>query len=431
MAERSGGAAPHWLAAMPGGAGAGVGRRRGPTRLVVLGLLIAAGCVSYIDRTALAVSTVEIGREFGLSYTDLGLLLSSFATVYMLCQIPAGLVADRVRARRLLLFSLLVWSAAQILSAFSTGMGGLLAARGLLAIGEAPIFLAGTRVIALWFDRGRRAMPIGLFNASSALGQVLAPALLGGIAVQFGWRAMFGVVGCTSLVLAVIWAWVYRDPRTVAAGRGEDAPPPTIAEEIRFLLSHRSSWALAGGFVGVVYLQWLYAAWLPTYLQTARHAAAARADYLSSLPQLAGFLGGLGGGVVSEVLGRIGWPAARACRVPLVAALFVAAAATILAPLCPTMVLSLVAMSVALFAAGIAMTCGWTLGTVLIDDGSIATLEAIQNMGGSLGGAIAPVLTGAITQRTGSFTMAMVVAGLVAALSGIIYWVGTGRRIEA
>jgi sugar phosphate permease len=412
-------------------------RARVPARFFVLGLLIAAGCVSYVDRTALAVANVDIGREFGLSYTDLGLLLSSFATVYMVCQVPAGLVADRVRARPLLLFSLVVWGIAQILSAFSTGMGGLLAARGLLAIGEAPIFLAGTRVIAQWFDRDRRAMPIGLFNASSALGQVLAPALLGVVAHHFGWRAMFGAVGCASLALGVVWACAYRDP---PPGGDADSPPTvipptgvphaavadrTVIAELRALLTHGTSWALAGGFVGVIYLQWLYAAWLPTYLQTARHLAMAEADAMSSLPQLAGFIGGLCGGVVTDTLGRRGWSPARACRVPLVAALLVAALATTLAPLCATTGLSLLAMSTALFAAGIAMTCGWTLGAVLVDDRSVATLEAIQNMGGSLGGALAPLMTGAIIQGTGSFAVAMAVAGLVATLSAVLYWTGT------
>ncbi|WP_338421764.1 MFS transporter [Acetobacter fallax] len=403
-----------------------------PIRYIILGLLIAAGCISYIDRTAMAAANVDIAREFGLSFTELGVLLSSFASVYLVCQIPAGLLADRAGGRWLLFICLLLWSAAQWLSAVAGSVHGLLVARCLLGVSEAPVFLIGTRLITRYFEPARRATPIAFLNASSSLGQVIGPMMLGAVSGAFGWRAMFAFVGSLSAGLALLWISIYRNPK--ATGSEPEQPEPPRAEkvihELRRLLSFRTSWALAGGFVGVIYLQWLYAAWLPTYFQTARHFTVSQAGYLSSVPQFAGFIGGLAGGIVTDRLARRGWTPARACRTPLVAALLVAAVTTMLVPFCATTTLAVIVMSVSLFATGIAMTTGWTLGTVLIDEGSVATLEAIQNMGGSLGAVMAPVLTGAALQHSGSFTLAMAIAGVITLGSAALYRIGTRTRIS-
>ncbi|GEN63815.1 MFS transporter [Acetobacter oeni] len=409
----------------------GLSGRTFPIRYVVLGLLIAAGCISYIDRTAMAAANVDIAREFGLSFTELGVLLSSFASAYLICQIPAGLLADRVGGRWLLFACLLLWSAAQWLSALAGSVQDLLIARCLLGVSEAPVFLVGTRLITRYFEPDRRATPVACLNASSSLGQVIGPMMLGAVSGAFGWRAMFVFVGGLSAVLALLWIGIYRNPKAgVPAEAGvEPVRAEKVIHELRRLLSFRTSWALAGGFVGVIYLQWLYAAWLPTYFQTTRHFTVSQAGYLSSVPQFAGFIGGLAGGVVTDRLACRGWSPARACRTPLVIALLVAAATTMLAPFCATTTLSVFVMSVSLFATGIAMTAGWTLGTVLIDERSVATLEAIQNMGGSFGAVMAPVLTGAAVQHSGSFVLAMGVAGVITMGSAALYRWGTSVRI--
>nr|WP_298795906.1 MFS transporter [uncultured Acetobacter sp.] len=389
-------------------------------RHIVLLFLIIAGCISYMDRTALAIVNTDIASEFGLSYTSLGLVLSSFATVYMICQIPAGLTADRIKARPLLTGCLVVWGVAQFLTAWAGSTGALVGARCLLALGEAPLFLAGTKIITAWYSGAERAVPIGLFNASSSLGQVLAPALLGFIAQQFGWRPMFCTLGGLCILLGLAWSMFYQKHPTPKY-EPTTKLKQTARQELTFLLSQRVSWVLAIGCASIIYLQWLYSAWLPTYFQTVRHLNAGQAGLLSSIPQLAGFLGSLSGGVIVKFLGKTGYAPSRACYQPLVSGLFIAAIATAAVPLCPTTFLSLLCMAIALFATGVAMTASWTLGTVVVAEESIATMEAIQNVGGSLGGAVSPLLTGFIIQHTGSFTLAMGAGSIITFICISIY----------
>ncbi|GBR23438.1 MFS transporter [Kozakia baliensis] len=387
-------------------------------RFVILGLLLVAGCVSYIDRTAIGVANLAIAHDFGLSFTQLGLILSSFAWAYMVCQIPAGILADRFSARFLIFASLMIWGVAQLLSGVASSAGMILVSRALLGIGEAPLFLAGTKVITQWFNARERGTPISLFNASSSLGQVLAPLLLGFVASRWGWHAMFVVLGLLSFVVAVGWISLHRPPPLAAV------PARKQPFHFRRTLSQPVSWVLAGGFIGVIYLQWLYASWLPSYLQSNWHISIERASYLSALPQFFGFLGGIYGGPLIDRRTAKNIPPIKACHRPLVYALFLASLTTILAPFCQNLPEVIIMMSAALFFCGLASTCGWTLGTVVSAPETVATVEAIQNIGGSFGGVIAPIVTGGILARSGSYPLAMGTAGAIAALSAAIYGLG-------
>ena len=72
------------------------------------------------------------------------------------------------------------------------------------------------------------------------------------------------------------------------------------------------------GFFGVVYMTWLYATWLPGYLETQRHLSIAAAGAWSAVPLGAGFLGAVAGGFISDTLGKRGIDAAAACRIPII-----------------------------------------------------------------------------------------------------------------
>ncbi|WP_342627868.1 MFS transporter [Nguyenibacter vanlangensis] len=407
-------------------------RRRNAT----VALLMAAGCISYVDRAALSVGGTTIMADMHMSYTGMGWLLSVFAWAYLVCQIPAGLVADRLDARRLLGASLVLWSCAQIAFGLVGGIPGLFVCRAFLGLGEAPLFLAGTRALVRWFRPQERGGPIGLFNGSAALGPALAPPALVSVMLLWGWRGMSVAVGSVSLVLAAAWMLHYRDPadmRLSAADRQAlavpdheppAAPAAVLRDDLGVLLRQRATWVVAAGYVGVIYLTWLYATWMPAWLQTVHHLTAGRADMLSALPQFFGFAGCVSGGALSDHLAARGMRPLDASRRPLVWAMLAASAATVLAAVHAGLAVSVALMALALFAGGIAMTCGWTLGTIIVAEHRVATLEAIQNTGGSLGGALAPAITGMLADRFGSFSPSLIVAGLVGVACAAIYQFG-------
>jgi MFS family permease len=183
------------------------------------------------------------------------------------------------------------------------------------------------------------------------------------------------------------------------------------------------------GFFGVVYISWFYATWLPGYLEAARHLSVASAGVWAAIPLGAGFAGGISGGLIADRLGRSGMDAAEACRLPIIWGLVVAGVSTIGAAYSSDIRVAVGLMAVGLFAANVSSSCGWALAAVIAPANTVATLEAVQNVGGSIGGALAPFLTGVLVQQTGSFVPAFAFAGIVAFACALAYWAMTRDKI--
>ncbi len=416
-------------------------------RTGAIALLVVAGCVNYMDRSAVAVANGPIRDALGLSLGEMGLLLSSFAWAYGFAQLPAGLLVDRFGPRRVLGVGLVLWSLAQVGSAFSRSLAGFTAARVALGFGESPMYTGGTRVCADWFAERERTMPVAIFNASASLGPAIAPAILTALMAAYGWRAMFVAIGLAGVAIALAWVVLYRGPaeaglslaerRAIAdADRGGDeaseaAPSIAPLREVAVLLRHPSTRGMAFGFAGVIYMTWLYATWLPGYLQTARHLGVTAAGLLSSIPLGAGFVGALAGGVVATRLGRAGFDPRAACRWSVIAAMLGTAAFTVAGALAPGAASAIALLSGGVFFANLASSCGWALGAVMTVPARVGTLEAIQNIGGSLGGALAPLVTGVAVEATGSFLPALFGAAALSVLSAFAYWRFVREPIEA
>jgi len=249
---------------------------------------------------------------------------------------------------------------------------------------------------------------------------------------------MFLIAGLAGLVIAVAWALLYRSPQQAGIAPEEIAlihadDQQSIEHvgisQIFWLLRFRTSWGMFLGFFGVVYVFWLYATWLPGYLETQRHVSVASAGILSAVPLAGGFIGAVIGGVISDQLSRRGTDPATACRIPIIGGMVLAAVFTVGGALAGNIWLAIAAMTCGLFCVNVASSCGWALAAVVAPSNAVATLEAVQNVGGSVGGTLAPLITGIVVQATGSFVPAFILAGIISVASAIAYWTMTGKKI--
>ena len=400
-----------------------------------VGLLIAAGVVNYVDRSTLAIANHTIAGEMHLSATQMGALLSAFAWSYALCQLPVGAITDRVGPHIMLSAGMTLWSIAQILSGFVAGFGQFIGARIGLGIGESPMFTAGARACVNWFSVKERGAPLGLFNAASSLGPALAPPLLTAMMLAFGWRVMFVAMGVAGLAVALAWWLYYRDPEQVevprqdlAAIRSGDLETDAAADAHTWasLFTIPSTWGLIGGLFGIVYVTWLNVAWLPDYLERVFHVSVGRTGILAAVPQVAGFVGGALGGFLSDRLAARGFDPIDARRYLTVGGLVICALFTAAAPFATTTAWVVTLLSISMFFGYGAGSCSWALGASLTPPRLVATLESIQNIGGSIGGALAPLVTGVLVDRTGTFKLAFLVASVAALVGAASYW--TVRR---
>ncbi len=396
-----------------------------------LAMLVVAGVVNYIDRATLAVANPLIREELGLSISQMGYLLSAFLWAYAFSQLPTGAMVDKLGPRRLLTIGLSLWSLAQLLGGLVQSFTQFIAARLLLGVGEAPQFPTGARVVRDWFNPRDRGLATGIFNCASTLGNAVALPLLTFLMLTFGWRATFVIMGVAGLLVAAAWFALYRDPKQVALTAEEnayrtDGDPPGQRTEVTFrewklLFRFRTTWGMILGFFGCVYLTWIYSAWLPGYLEMERHMSVKATGIAAAIPFACGVFGGVLGGYLADVLVRRGVSPVNSRKYPAAAALLGTAACTLAAAYVASNVLAVAFISASLFLLYVTSTCAWALSSVAAPANCTASIGAMQNFGGYLGGALAPTVTGLIVQSTGSFVLALVVGAVIGAASAACY----------
>jgi sugar phosphate permease len=408
---------------------------------VALALLVVAGVVNYIDRATLAVANPLIREELGLSIADMGYLLSAFLWAYAFSQLPTGAMVDRLGPRILLTMGLSLWSLAQLLGGLVQNFGQFFGARVLLGVGEAPQFPTGARVVRDWFNQRDRGLATGVFNCASSLGTAIAAPLLTYLMLSFGWRVMFVVMGVAGLIVAALWGVLYRNPDEVALTPQENSyrtqgDPPGQRTKVTFrewklLFRFRTTWGMIFGYFGCIYLTWIYTAWLPGYLEIERHMSVKYTGWAAAIPFAWGVVGGVLGGYIADILVRRGVEPLRSRRYPAAIALLGTAVCTVAAAYVSSNALAITFISISLFLVYMTSTCAWALSSVAVPTNCTASIGAVQNFGGYLGGALAPTVTGLIVQNTGSFVPALVVGSLIGAVSAGCYLFVVDQPITA
>jgi sugar phosphate permease len=396
-----------------------------------LAMLVVAGVINYIDRATLAVANPLIREDLGLSIADMGYLLSAFLWSYAFAQLPTGAMVDKLGPRILLTLGLSLWSLAQVLGGFVQGFAQFFGARILLGIGEAPQFPTGARVVRDWFNQRDRGLATGIFNCASSLGTALAVPLLTFLMLTFGWRVMFILMGAAGLAMSAVWYFVYRNPSELALTPEENAyrtqgDPPgqrinVSFREWKLLFRFRTTWGMILGYFGCIYLTWIYTAWLPGYLEIERHMSVKYTGLAAAIPFAWGVVGGVLGGYIADILVRRGVAPVKSRRYPAAIALLGTAGCTMAAAFVTSNALAIAFISASLFLVYVTSTCAWALSSVAVPTNCTASIGAMQNFGGYLGGALAPTVTGLIVQHTGSFVPALVVGAVIGVASAASY----------
>lgn len=399
---------------------------------IALTFLTLAGIVNYLDRSTLSIANHSVSTELGLSASQMGLLLSSFSFAYAFSQLPIGVMLDRFGARVMLGLGMFVWSIAQLAGGFVVSLQQFLVARIFLGVGEAPQFPAGAKVVSEWFALRERGRPTGIFTTSSTIGPALAPPILTGLLLAFGWRWMFIVMGVLGIAVSIGWYLVYRNRRDVALEPQElahltDGEPGGRIErrmtfaEWRGLFASPTTWGMIFGFMGVIYMVWLYLTWLPAYLEHERHLSIASTGWIVSIPYLFGTLGMLSSGYVADGLMARGVAPIRSRKWPICTGLVCAAVFTVPAAYTPNTTLAIVYLSLAMYFINLASGGAWALVSVAAPRHLVASLGSIQNFGGYFGGSFAPFITGLVVDRTHSFVNAFLISAGVSFAAALVY----------
>ena len=408
-------------------------------RVIIAFLMWAAVTINYIDRTNIAVAVPLMSKDFHLSPAIMGVVLSAFFWSYVLFQIPAGWVADKIGQRIGFALSVGWWSLATAATALARGAASLVGLRIALGIGEAGAYPCATGVTAKWFPDRERGRVSGLFDSGSKLGAAISLPATAWLISLFGWKASFIISGGLGLVWSAVWWVCHRDdpekhPRVNLAElqyirqgqvlhRGSENAPPMKRYE---LLRYRNIWAMCLGFFMLNYHAYFFITWFPTYLVKEHHLPLVKMGFLASIPLFVATFAECVAGWFSDMLYSRGW-SLTAVRKTILATGMMLAASIALAPLVHSLAWIIVLMTVSKSGGPIAASQVWSLPGDVAPKNMASFVGALQNSVSNMAGVVGPIVTGIILQVTGSFSKALIVVGAATTLGALNYLLLLGK----
>ncbi|HVH72285.1 MAG TPA: MFS transporter, partial [Candidatus Dormibacteraeota bacterium] len=179
-------------------------------------LLFIVSAVAFLDRVNLSIAGAKIAEEFAISNVRLGFVFSAFLFGYALFQTPAGWLADRFGARRMLTLGVLWWGVfTASTAAISQNVGNtvlvLAVIRFLLGAGEAIVYPASNQFVARWIPSQERGVANGIIFAGVGIGAGVTPPLISSVMLCCGWRSSFLMSALIGLVVGAVWFLAARD----------------------------------------------------------------------------------------------------------------------------------------------------------------------------------------------------------------------------
>lgn len=425
------------------------------TRWGILAMLFVVTTINYADRATISIAGPDIARDIGLSPIEMGYIFSAFAWSYVLAQIPGGWLLDKFGSKMTYFFSILLWSLFTLFQGFVgffTGGAALLMLillRLLVGAAEAPAFPGNSRITSAWFPTHERGFAASIFNSAQYFATVAFAPLMGWMVYHYGWQSIFLFMGLLGVVIALIWLKTIHSPkehpsisdnelRYIEEGGALvdlDSANSNASTKVNTLACVKEllgSRMLLGVYIGqycINSLTYFFLTWFPIYLVQERGMNILQAGFMASLPAIAGFLGGISGGWLSDRLMKKGYSLTLARKLPIVIGMFMSTS-MIACNYVDTDVLVIAIMSLAFFGKGVG-ALGWAVVSDTSPKEAGGLSGGLFNTFGNTAGIVTPIVIGYIVHTTGSFEGALAYVGAHAALAIISYLfvVGDIKRI--
>jgi len=394
--------------------------------VVFTGLLVTIGAHGF-GRMSYTLILPAMKQGLGFSYTQLGLLGTGNFIGYLLMAIIGGFLAARFGSRVVIFLALVLMGLTMILTGLAQGFGLAFAARLMTGLGNGAAYVPAMALGSAWFAARRRGFATGIVSAGIGGGTMIAGLIVPSILTAHGptgWRYAWYYLGVAVLAIALIAAWLIRS-RPQEKGLGQVGGEPTASREApgRSGAGRALAWGEiyripAVWYLGLVYFMYgfsyiIYMTFFAAYLVDEVGFSTARAGGLWALVGALSIFCGVIWGGVSDRLGRPKG-AALAYLTLGSAYLILALVKTQAGGYLSAVVFGLTAWSIPTIMAAAA---GDYVGPRLAPAG-LGFITLFFGVGQALG----PYLGGFLADRSGSFTLPLIVAGLVS-------WLGTGLSL--
>ncbi len=248
------------------------GQRATRVRWFICALLLAIFSLNYVDRQVLSVLKPTLQKEYGWSEIGYGDIVFWFQAAYGVGYLAFGRIVDRFGAKIGTSLAVVIWTAAHLAHALVTSTRAFTWVRIPLALGESGLLPCIIAAATEWFPLRERSLAIGIFNAGSSVGAVIAPAIVPVVTLIWGWRMAFISTGVLTVLWLVIWLIAYRRPSEhPKVNQAElaliESDPVIPRQPVSWwtLLSTRQSWAYITARFLIDPVWWTFLFWLPDF----------------------------------------------------------------------------------------------------------------------------------------------------------------------
>src|SRR5260370_14784367 len=239
---------------------------------LLVALLWGVALLNYLDRQVIFSLFPLLERDLHAGSFELGLISTVFLWAYGLLSPFGGYLSDRWGRVRIILASLIVWSAATWFTGQAHSMSAMLLARGLMGASEAFYLPAALALVADWHGPSSRSLATGIHQSGLYTGLILGGAWGGWMGEHSGWRPVFSILGCVGAIYFVILALILRripDSRG-GADFGGSLGAPVRTSAFPLLTLPVTAMAVAN---------WLTYTWLPLFLYERFHMSLSGAGF--------------------------------------------------------------------------------------------------------------------------------------------------------
>lgn len=405
-------------------------------RWLTITWIFIISAVAYLDRVNVSIAGRQIATDFHLDNIQLGWIFSAFVFGYALAQAPAGRLADRWGPRLTITAGVIWWgiftSAITLLSpTVGASLMFLMSARFLLGVGEAVVYPASNRLVAVWIPSHERGLANGLIFAGVGFGAGLTPPLVTWLMTSFGWRSAFWASAVLGVAAGVVWYIIARDSpaehpwlsHREAEYISQGLPPSSRIDAPALswtrILTTSAVWLMSFSYFAYGYAAYIFFTWFFIYLNEVRHLDLHRSAFYAMLPFIAMAIASSLGGVISDALTKSNGKRIGRCGVATagmaLSAVFIASAMTVSdAPIASFM---LAGGAGALY---LSQSSFWSVSAD-IGGKSAGSVSGFMNMIGQFGGVATASFTPLIARHWGWNASFFVAAGLCAA--GALAWI--------
>lgn len=339
---------------------------------MILLVLYFGWIVSYIDRTVVSLSIVQIGEDLSLDASKLGIVLSAFFMGYALMQIPGGWLADRFGSRKVIVTAVLFWSVFTALTGLAWSLTSLILIRFLFGIGEGGYPSASTKAISDYFPADKRTKAQSTMMSSNALGAALAPIICAPLLAWLGWRDVFWLISLLG-VIVVVW-FLFATKQSGNYSISAKAHKPTREEYLQ-LLRNSYLWKVLLVFFFINITNWGLMSWMPSYLMQVLGIDLKSVGMISAIPVLFMTIGMI---ISGRIINKVGQNA----KYGVIVGIFILGASLYLITLSSSIVQVLIYQCIAFTFMSFVMSFIFTIPHRVMEQKVVGTAFGLINFGG-------------------------------------------------